>query len=181
MPRCPECGEPIQKGQTHCFACSSDFVRAPAKNRFLKSRTVFIVAIIGGCIFAVVLALFIARPKTKTTGLDKTIIPHPTEKGSILVTPKEKSTLSDVEHLYLGLTELEAKIGKIESKAKTERFTRDEEDALKYSQKLLAEFKLQYDSLINNQKPKEQKRLIRQCRSKQNEINEFLFILKNRF
>lgn len=181
MPRCPECGEPVQKGQTHCFACGSDFVRAPTQNQFLKSGTVTIIAIIGGCILAVVLALFIARPKSKPTGLQKTIIPHPTEKGSLLVTPKEKSTLNDVEQLYLGLTELEAKIGKIESKAKTERFTKDEQDALKYSQKLLAEFKLQYDSLVNNKNPKEQKRLIRQCRSKLNEINEFLFILKNRY
>lgn len=181
MPRCPECGEPVQKGQTHCFACSSDFVRAPTQNRFLKSGTVTIIAIIGGCILAVILALFIARPKPKASDLNKIIIPSPTQKGSILVTPKEKSKLSDVEHLYLGLTELEAKIGKIESKAETERFTKDEQDALKYSQKLLAEFKLQYDSLVNNENPSEQKRLIRQCRSKQNEINEFLFILKNRF
>ncbi len=181
MPRCPECGEPVQKGQTHCFACSSDFVRAPTKNRSLKSSTVFIVTIIGGCILAVVLALLITRPKPEPTDLDKTIIPHPTEKGSILVTPKEKSTLSDVEQLYLGLTELETKIGRVESKAKTERFTKDEQDALKYSQKLLAEFKLQYDSLVNNKNPKEQKRLIRQCRSKLNEINEFLFILKNQY
>jgi len=180
MPKCPECGELVQKGQTHCFACGSDFVRTPAKNRFLKSGTVSLVAIIGGCILAVVLALFIARPKPKPTGLDKVIVPHPTQKGSILVKPKEKSKLSDVEHLFLGLTELEAKIGRIESKAKTEQFTKDEQDALRYSQKLLAELKLLFDSLKNNKKPDEQRRLIRQCRSKQNEINEFLFILKNR-
>ncbi len=180
MPKCPECGEPVQKGQTHCFACGSDFIRTPVKNRFLKGNTVFIAAIIGGCIIAVVLALFITRPKPKLipTTLEAQLEPKPVKSSSLAAKPKESPVLSDVEQLELVLKELEAKVAKIDNRSQTGKFSKDETDALRFTKSSISEMKTLLESIKNTTKPEDRKRQIRQFRSKQNEAEQFLFILK---
>lgn len=183
MPRCPECGETVEKGQAHCFACGSDFVLTPAKTRFIKSNAVFIVSILGGCIIAIVVALMIARPKPEPPSQDFESTPLTKTKTptSIPVKSKEITKLSDAGQLSQVLGELETKLAKVESRATTEEFNRDEKDALRFTQKLISEMKLLLQSLKNAKTKEEEKRIIRQFRSKQNEVLGFLVILKNRF
>ena len=182
MPRCPECKEPVEKGQTHCFACGTDFIPTPAKNRFFKSSAVFIVAVAGGCIIAVVLALMITRPKTKATSKvnESPESVKPFTQTSAPVKPKEATQVNDIAFFSQQMADLEAKLSTIEKRAQTEQFTKDETDALRFAQNLRVEMQSLLQSMKNAKSNEEQKRFARQFRMKQNEIESFLIILKNR-
>jgi len=182
MPRCPECKELVEKGQTHCFACGTDFIPPPAKNHFFKSSAVFIVAVIGGCIIAVVLALMLTRPKTKATSKvnESPESVKPFTQTSAPVKPKEATQMNDSAFFSQQTADLETKISMIEKRSRTEQFTRDEADALRFAQNLLIEMKLLLQSFKNAKSNEEQRRLARQFRMKENEVEAFLVILKNR-
>lgn len=182
MPRCPECKEPVEKGQTHCFACGTDFIPTPAKSKFFKSSAVFIVAVAGGCIIAVVLALMLARPKTKAApnAGEAPGSAKPLTQTSTSVKPKEAAQLNDTAFFSQQMADLETKISTIEKRAQTEQFTKDETDALRFAQNLRVEMQSLLQSMKNAKSSEEQKRFARQFRMKQNEIESFLIILKNR-
>jgi TolA-binding protein len=182
MPRCPECKEPVEKGQTHCFACGTDFIPPPTKSNFFKSSAVFIVAVAGGCIIAVVLALMLARPKTKATSKvnESPESVKPFTQTSAPVKPKEATQLNDIATFSQQMADLETKISTIEKRARTEQFTKDETDALRFAQNLRVEMQSLLQSMKNAKSNEEQKRFARQFRMKQNEIESFLIILKNR-
>jgi hypothetical protein len=183
MPRCPECSEPVQKGQTHCFACDSDFVLPPAKSHFLKGNTVFVAAVAGGCIIAVALAVFITQPKVKAppSASEPIESTNPLSRTSTPIKPKEAPRVNDVATLSQQLAELESKVANIEKRSLTEEFTKDEKDALRFTQNLILEMKSSLQSIKNTKKTEDQRRLIRQFRVKQNEVESFLVILKKRF
>uniref|UniRef100_A0A7C6EB18 Putative zinc-ribbon domain-containing protein n=1 Tax=candidate division WOR-3 bacterium TaxID=2052148 RepID=A0A7C6EB18_UNCW3 len=192
--RCPECGEPVAKGQTHCFACGSDFVTSPVRSRFLQRNVIFFALIVSGCIIAVLLAILIAQPKAKrttgegvvtatkkTTGLVSSTTTTP-RAGSKSVKPKITSPAdikSTIGGLSQELADLEEKITTLERIAQTENFTKDEKDALRFAQNLLTEMKALQSKIKDTRDEKETRRLIRQFRLKQNDINQFLFLLKH--
>ncbi len=186
MRRCPECGEPVAKGQTHCFACGSDFILSPARSRFLGKNTIFVALVLGGCILAVLFALLITQPKPKSPvnqSNDYLARKSDSTKQQLNVTQsKVKKMLpgDDIEAISQELAELEGKITALERIAQTEDFTKDEKDALRFARILLDETKATIGSLKAAKTEEEKRRLIRQIRVKQNEINQFLFILKKR-
>ncbi|MDH5683560.1 MAG: hypothetical protein OEZ20_03740 [candidate division WOR-3 bacterium] len=183
MRRCPECGEPVLKGQTHCFACGSDFILTPAKSQFFKGSTVFVIAIIGGSIIALVLALLIARPKPESEPKKEVGVQYQPKTQKTPTSPSKaeaETKLSEVDRMAKELSQLEFKLNKIATRARTEQFNKDEQDAFRFSQALVADMKLLLQTLKNVQSKEDQKKIIRQFRSKQNEVSEFLFILKNR-
>lgn len=183
MPKCPECGEPVQKGQTHCFACGSDFVPSPVKIQFLKGNVVFIGVLIAGCLIAAIVAILIAQPKPKRIPAEthsqfttKEIAKRPavsTTKPKILTPPDEIAELNQI------INNLEEKITRLEKLSQTEEFTKDEKDALRFARNLLSEMKPLIGSIQDAKKKEiERKRFLRQFRIKQNEIEQFLIILK---
>lgn len=182
MPRCPECKEPVGKGQTHCFACGTNFIPTPAKSNFLKGSTLFIVAVVGGCIIAVALALLIARPKTKPmpNAAESAGSAKPLTQTTSSAKPKEATPLNDIAFFSQQMSDLETKIAMVEKRSRTEQFTKDETDALRFAQNILAEMKQLLESMKNAKSNEDQRRFTRQFRLKQNEIESFLVILKNR-
>lgn len=191
MQRCPECGEPVQKGQTHCFACGSDFVISPARPRFLQRNIIFVALIISGCIIAALLAILITQPKAKSTINESdsgTKIPSKvTAKDSALkidrsvasVKTKKVMPTDDIETLNQDLANLEEKITNLEKISQTQEFTKDEKDALRFARTLHNEMKSLLLKIKDTKDEKEVRRLIRQFRLKQNDVNQFLFLLKN--
>ena len=180
MPKCPECGEPVGKGQVHCFACGSDFNLTPVKSKFLNRNTVFIAAIVGGVIIAVTLALLITRSLTKSTPKS----PESSVKSKIS-TPGTESTKSklpekvdDITHLSQDLKDLEIKIARIEMNTRAGQLTKDEGDALRFAQNAVGEMKSLLESIKTVAKKDEERKLIRQFRLKQKEAEDFLLILK---